>query len=67
MTVLIDRRSPFADHQAAILAERGLTFPLLLDPGCRGADASGAETTFCRGGLACLASLETVMQGEEAR
>ena len=30
---------------AAVAAERGLTFPLLLDRGCRVADAYGAETT----------------------
>jgi peroxiredoxin len=30
---------------AAIAAERGLSFPILLDPGCCVADAYGAETT----------------------
>lgn len=29
----------------AVAAERGLSFPILLDPGCRVADAYGAETT----------------------
>jgi peroxiredoxin len=30
---------------AAVAAERDLPFPILLDPGCRVADAYGAETT----------------------
>ncbi len=37
------------DEDAALIvgvaAERGLPFPILLDPGCRVADAYGAETT----------------------